>query len=110
MGSIKSNLMPMSAVKQEMQSLHFPVIKEFRFFWNKVNKIRLQALLKSHLALKFKQLNNIFIYHKRNKCQQISPSLLKISVENFATFTYRPKQPCCSCIPRSGNMIKQLQS
>ena len=66
MGSIKSNLMPMSAVKQEMQSLHFPVIKEFRFFWNKVNKIRLQALLKSHLALKFKQLNNIFIIKEIN--------------------------------------------
>ena len=67
-----------------MQSLHFPFIKEFNsFFWNKVKKIHLQALLKSHFALKFKQLNKIFIYQKRNNCQHISSSLLKISVEKF---------------------------
>ena len=66
---------------------HFPGIKEFNsFFQNPLNKIRLQAFLKSHFALKCKQLNIRFIYHERNNCQDISSSLLKSSVEKFCCF------------------------
>ena len=66
---------------------HFPGIKEFNsFFQNPLNKIHLQAFLKSHFALKCKQINIRFIYHKRNNCQDISSSLLKSSVKKFCCF------------------------
>ena len=63
---------------------HFPGIKEFNsFFKNPPNKIRLQAFLKSHFTLRCKQINTRFIYQERKNCQDISSTLLKISVEKF---------------------------
>ena len=54
---------------------HFLGMKEFNsFFQNPLNKIRLPAFLKSHFALKCKQLDIRFLYHKRNKCQNILSS------------------------------------
>ena len=51
---------------------HHPGIKEFnRFFQNPLNKIHLEAFLKSHFALKCKQINERFIYHERNNCQDV---------------------------------------
>ena len=51
---------------------HFPGIKEFnRFFQNPLNKIHPEAFLKSHFALKCKQINKRFIYHERNNCQDV---------------------------------------
>ena len=53
------------------------------FFQNPLNKQHLQAFLKSHFALRCKQINKRFIYHERNSSQDISSGLLKNSVEKF---------------------------
>ena len=48
---------------------HFSGIKEFSsFFKNPLNKIFLQAFVKSHFALRCKQINKRSIYHERNNC------------------------------------------
>ena len=88
---------------------HFPSIKGFNSFChNPLNKIRPQVFLKSHFALRCKQIYKRFFYHERNNCQDISSSLLKCSVKKFCC-TQKPIQSWCSCISGSGNMIKQLQ-
>ena len=63
---------------------HFPGIKEFNgFFENPLNKICLQAFLKSHFVLRRKEINKGFIYPEKNNCQDILSSLLKSSAEKF---------------------------
>ena len=91
MGSVESALLTLSVVKQKMYSCKRNTFSKYKriqqfFFQNLLNKIRLQAFLKSHFALKCKQLNARFIYHERNNCQDISFSLLKRSVEKFCCF------------------------
>ena len=66
---------------------HFPGTKQFSsLFQTLLNKIHLQAFLKSHFALKCKQLSIRFTYHEKNNCQDISSSLLKSSVKKFCCF------------------------
>ena len=66
---------------------NFPGIIEFNsFFQNPLNKFCLQAFLKSHFALKCKQLNLRFIYHKKNNWQHIPSSLLKGSIGKLCYF------------------------
>ena len=63
---------------------HFPDVKEFNgFFENPLNKICLQAFLKSHFVLRRKEINKGFIYPEKNNCQYILSSLLKSSAEKF---------------------------
>ena len=84
-GSVKSALLPMLVIKQKMHSLQRKdIFQEFSIFsQNPWNRIRLQAFLKSYLALRCKQINKRFVYHERNNCRDISSSLPKSSVNVF---------------------------
>ena len=77
MGGQTKNVLP-------AKERYFPGIKEFNsFFQNPLNKISLQAFLKSHFVLRRKQINKRFIYHEKNNCQDIFSNLLKSSVANY---------------------------
>ena len=62
----------------------FPSKREFAdFFHNPSNKIRLQTFLEGHFTSLCKTTNKRFIYHERQKCEDISSSVLKWPVHNL---------------------------